>query len=68
MREAWKRWEQMSQILGREVADSRTFRKFYKVVIQAKLLFGGESWVVSPLIGRTLGGFHYRVARQLENI
>ena len=46
----------------------RTFRKFYKVVIQAKLLFGGESWVVSPLIGRTLGGFHYRVARQLENI
>ena len=37
-------------------------------VVQATLLFGAESWVMSPQIGRTLGGFCRRVDRRMENI
>ena len=29
------------------------------------LLFGDDAWLVTPRIGRTLGSFHYRVARQM---
>ena len=35
-------------ILGRELTDPRTDRNFYKVVVKATLLFGAESWVMSP--------------------
>ena len=58
----------MSMILGQEVGESRTPRKFYKTVVQAPLLFGAETWVVSPRTGRTLGGFHYRVACRMAKI
>ena len=40
-------------------------QKFYKAVFQANLLFGSETWVVTPRIGRTLGGFHHRMAHRL---
>ena len=29
------------------------------------LLFGSDTWVVTPRIGRTLGGFHHRMALRL---
>ena len=38
---------------------------FYKAVFQANLLFGSETWVVTPRIGRTLGVFHNRMAHCL---
>ena len=31
-------------------------------MVQATILFGTETWVVSPRIGKTLGGLHHRVA------
>ena len=52
----------MPRVLGQERANPRTSKNFFKAVFQATLLFGAESWVMSPHIGRTLGGFHYRVA------
>ena len=36
---AQRKWDRMSRILGREGADTRTSRTFYKVVVQAVLLF-----------------------------
>ena len=48
--------------MGREGADLWTFSNFYKVVFKANLLFGSETWMVTPRIGRTLGGFHHRMA------
>ena len=36
--------------------------KFSKAVIQANLLFGSETWVMTPRTGRNLGGFHHSVA------
>ena len=58
LRKAWKQWIWMLRILGKEGADPQTYGNFYKAVAQANLLFGVESWVISPMIGSTLGGFH----------
>ena len=38
---------------------------FFKAVVQAVLLFGTETWVVTPHMGRVLGGFQDHVARRL---
>ena len=65
MSKAWRRWEWISRILGREGADPQTSGTFYKAVVQATLLFGVETWVMTPRIERTLGSFHHRVARRL---
>ena len=55
------RWVWFSRILGWEGEDLRTSRSFYKAVFQATLLFGSETWVMTPRIGSNLGGFHHRV-------
>ena len=34
-------------------------------VVQAVMLYRLETWVMTPRIGRVLGGFHHRVARRL---
>ena len=36
-------------------------RDFLKVVVQVVLIFGLETWVVTPRIGRALGIFQNRV-------
>ena len=38
---------------------------FFKSVVQAVLLFGSETWVATPRMGRVLGGFQDQVARRL---
>ena len=38
---------------------------FFKSVFQAVLLFGSETSVVTPCMGRALGGFQDQVARRL---
>ena len=43
----------------------RVFGFFFKVVIQAVLLFGAETWVVTPRTGKALGGFQTQVAIRL---
>ena len=63
-----KWWARMLMILLQEVEDPRTPRKFYNTVVQATLLFGSETWVVSPWIWMTLGGFHYRVACRMAKM
>ena len=37
-------------------------------MVQLKILFGAEDWVMYPSIGRNLGGFHNRLACRLENM
>ena len=38
---------------------------FFKALVQAVLLLGSETWVLTPCMGRYLGIFQYRVARQI---
>ena len=39
---------------------------FFKAVVQLVLIFGAETWVVTPRNGRVLGGFQYQVAQRLK--
>ena len=34
-------------------------------VVQAFIIYGSETWVMTPHIGRFLGGFHHRVDHRL---
>ena len=43
-------WGLLAKILGRERADRITEGRFYVELVQAVLLFGSESWVLTPWI------------------
>ena len=58
-------WRRMSRIISREVATPRVSVFFFKAMIQAVLLFGSETWVVTPHMGTALGGFQTQVDRRL---
>ena len=68
LQKAQKIWARLSMILGREGAYPRLRGRFYLAVFQAVLLFGVETWVVTPLIGRLLGSFRHRVARSMAGM
>ena len=71
MENIWKArsiWERFSRILGQEGSYPRTYGTFYKAVVQEILLFGLETWVMKPRIGRTLGGFQHRVAHSMSGM
>ena len=53
------KWGQMAKILGREEADRITAGKFYVVVVQAVLLLGYKTWVLTPRLDKSLDGFHH---------
>ena len=40
-------------------------RHIFKVVLQVVFLFGLDTWVVKPFIGRIIGGFYHRFSRRL---
>ena len=52
-------------ILGWEGVDAWTPVIFFVVLIQATLLFGLETWVMTPCTVQTLVGFHHHVERCL---
>ena len=62
---ARKIWGRFSRILSREGADLKVLGNFYKYVLQAVLLFGVETWVLTHRIERDLDSLHHRVARCL---
>ena len=62
---ARKVWACMVRILWREGADVRKEGRFYLAVVQATLIFGPETWAVTPRMEKTLGGFHHWVEIQL---
>ena len=55
--EAW-----LTRILGREGAKPRLSGMFFNAVVQAVLLFGLETWVLTPHMIWDLGGFQNRFA------
>ena len=59
-----KKWAWLSRILVRKGVNVQTSGLFYKAVVQFVFRFGSEMWAVNPCIGRAMGGFHRRVARQ----
>ena len=55
-----KVWGRMPRILSREGAAPRVSGFFFKDLIQAVPLFREETWVVTPRVGKALGGFRPR--------
>ena len=65
LQKARKRWAHMSIILGREGANPRVPGKYFKTLMQAVLIFGAETWLMTACVFRALVGFQHRVARQI---
>ncbi len=55
----------MGQVLRGEHTPPRVTAKFYKAVVQAVLLYGSETWVLSPTALARLEGFHIRAAYRM---
>ena len=61
-------WARVGQVLRSKNASPRVSAKFYKAVVQAVLLYGSETWVLSSTALARLEGFHicaaYRIAKE----
>ena len=62
---ARSRWWRMARILKYEGANAKTMAKFYMATIQAILLYGSESWVLTKGHLRQLNSFHLRSVRYM---
>ena len=51
--------------MGREGATTRISGMFFKSVVQQVILFGAETWVVTPRKEKALSGFIHGAARRL---
>ena len=58
-------WGRLSRVLVREVADPKVSRTFYTAVAQAVLLFGAETWVLTPRMEKALDSFQSRLASRI---
>ena len=58
----------MVKILGREGSDKRKVDKFYVVVVQAVLLFGLETWVVTTNMEKSLTGLQHWAVRWISGM
>ena len=63
LRKARKSWAGIEMILGWEGVRPRILGVFFKTVVQAVLLFGSETWLMTPLMVRALGIFQHRFYR-----
>ena len=62
MRKARKIWMRMTRILIRQRDYPKVSGLFFKAVVQAVLLLGAETWVLTPRMERALSSFQHRVA------
>ena len=60
-----KSWGRLQGILRREGATPRISGNFFKAVVQQVLLFGAETWVVTPKMEWALRRFLYGAVMQL---
>ena len=60
-----KSWGRLQGILSREDATKRVSGDFFKAVVHQVLLFGAETWVVSPMMEEALSAFIHGAARRL---
>ena len=62
---ARKIWGRLTKILSREGAEKRVLGNFFRAVVQQVLLFGAETWVLTPRIERALESFMHRATRRI---
>jgi hypothetical protein len=59
------KWALISRPLIKTGVDPRQIGLFYKTIVQAVLLHGSESWVITPQLLSILNGWHHRMARRI---
>ncbi len=64
-RKARGTWARVGQVLRAENVPPRIAAKFYKAVVQAVLLYGSKTWVLSTAALASLEGFHIRAAYRM---
>ena len=65
LKKSRKVWKMLSRLLRGENMEPRVCGMFYKAVVQAVLLFGSETWVLTDSAMRVLEGFHLRLAYRM---
>ena len=65
LEKARRSWGRLSRVLCREGAEPKVSQEFYIAVTQAVLLFGSETWVLTPQMEKALDSFQSRVARKI---
>ena len=68
LKKARKVWQRFSRLLRGENMEPRVCGMFYKAVVQAVLLFGSETWALTPSAMRCLEGFHIRSAYRMARV
>ena len=58
-------WSRLGKLLRREGVEPLVSEIFYWEVVQAVLLFGAETWVLSELMSRKLDGLHVDLLRYM---
>ena len=66
LRKARKSWAWLTRSLGWEGANRRVSGMFFNEVVRVVLIFGSETWVLTPRMGRALGSFQQGVARWIS--
>ena len=61
-------WGQFWKVIKKEEVPPRAAGMFYQAVVVSVLLYGSESWVVSPAVMRELERFHVEAARRLTSM
>ena len=61
-------WARISRVLRAENASARVCGMFYKATVLSVLLFGSETWVLSPTTLKGLEGFHVKAARRMTGL
>ncbi len=62
LRKARATWARVGQVLRSENASPPIAARFYQAIVQAILLYGSETWVISRTALTQLKGFHIRAA------
>ena len=62
---ARRRWNCVAKILKTEGANAKCMAKFYITIVQAVLLYGADSWVVTKRDMNKLRSFHHRAIRYI---
>jgi hypothetical protein len=58
-------WGRLGKVLSSQRAGSKVMASIYRAVVQAVLLYGAESWVLTKAMEQTLQTFHHRCARYI---
>ena len=61
LQKARRSWSHMSRIMGQEGIDAHTLGHVYQFIVNDILLFGLETGVMTPHIGRVLEVFRHHV-------